>query len=161
GFWLRLGSRGLHDPVCCHRHVHPIAAGDDCVMTASAPTPRRKIGRSERQFGMIAHMVKQHRNRARAGSAPRRGWHTSAIRLRSQVIIVLVVLVLVALSLLGYWAEVRKIVAAPSGHRAKKAPSAASLVTATPIKYVVVIFQENESFDHYFGTYPHAENRPG
>ena len=24
--------------------------------------------------------------------------------------------------------------------------------TATPIKHVVVIFQENVSFDHYFGT---------
>src|ERR1700722_9080662 len=30
--------------------------------------------------------------------------------------------------------------------------------TNTPIKHVVVIFQENESFDHYFGTYPDAEN---
>jgi phospholipase C len=29
--------------------------------------------------------------------------------------------------------------------------------TKTPIKHVVVIFQENISFDHYFGTYPHAE----
>jgi len=28
--------------------------------------------------------------------------------------------------------------------------------TATPIKHVVVIFQENVSFDHYFGTYPDA-----
>jgi phospholipase C len=33
--------------------------------------------------------------------------------------------------------------------------------TATPIKHVVVIFQENVSFDHYFGTYPHALNLPG
>ena len=33
--------------------------------------------------------------------------------------------------------------------------------TATPIKHVVVIFQENVSFDHYFGTYPNAENKPG
>ncbi len=32
--------------------------------------------------------------------------------------------------------------------------------TTTPIKYLVVIFQENESFDHYFGTYPHAKNPP-
>ncbi|MEV7027457.1 alkaline phosphatase family protein [Kitasatospora sp. NPDC093558] len=30
--------------------------------------------------------------------------------------------------------------------------------TATPIKHVVVIFQENVSFDHYFGTYPNAAN---
>ena len=34
------------------------------------------------------------------------------------------------------------------------------LKTTTPIKYVVVIFQENESFDHYFGTYPQASNPP-
>jgi phospholipase C len=33
--------------------------------------------------------------------------------------------------------------------------------TATPIKHVVVIFQENVSFDHYFGTYPSALNPPG
>jgi len=33
--------------------------------------------------------------------------------------------------------------------------------TATPIKHVVVIFQENVSFDHYFATYPHAEPAPG
>ena len=33
--------------------------------------------------------------------------------------------------------------------------------TATPIKHVVVIFQENVSFDHYFGTYPYAQNLPG
>jgi phospholipase C len=32
--------------------------------------------------------------------------------------------------------------------------------TATPIKHVVVIFGENISFDHYFGTYPFATN-PG
>ena len=33
--------------------------------------------------------------------------------------------------------------------------------TATPIKHLVVIFQENVSFDHYFGTYPNATNPPG
>jgi len=32
--------------------------------------------------------------------------------------------------------------------------------TKTPIQHVVVIFQENVSFDHYFGTYPHAFNLP-
>ncbi len=31
----------------------------------------------------------------------------------------------------------------------------------TPIKHLVVIFQENNSFDHYFGTYPVALNPPG
>ena len=33
--------------------------------------------------------------------------------------------------------------------------------TATPIKHLVIIFQENETFDHYFGTYPNAANPPG
>ena len=32
--------------------------------------------------------------------------------------------------------------------------------TATPIKHLVVIFQENVSFDHYFATYPWAANLP-
>ena len=32
---------------------------------------------------------------------------------------------------------------------------------ATPIQHLVVIFQENVSFDHYFGTYPSATNPPG
>ena len=31
----------------------------------------------------------------------------------------------------------------------------------TPIQHLVVIFQENVSFDHYFATYPLAENPPG
>ena len=33
--------------------------------------------------------------------------------------------------------------------------------TATPIKHLVVVFDENVSFDHYFGTYPHAANTDG
>ncbi|MDE3027529.1 MAG: alkaline phosphatase family protein [Paracoccaceae bacterium] len=33
--------------------------------------------------------------------------------------------------------------------------------TATPIKHLVVIFQENVSFDHYFATYPKAANPAG
>jgi phospholipase C len=33
--------------------------------------------------------------------------------------------------------------------------------TATPIKHLVVIFQENVSFDHYFATYPNAANPSG
>lgn len=35
------------------------------------------------------------------------------------------------------------------------------LPTATPIKHLVVIFGENRSFDHYFGTYPVAANPAG
>ena len=33
--------------------------------------------------------------------------------------------------------------------------------TATPIQHLVVIFQENVSFDHYFAVYPNAANPPG
>ncbi len=33
--------------------------------------------------------------------------------------------------------------------------------TATPLKHIVIIFQENVSFDHYFGTYPWAANLHG
>src|SRR5215467_12699297 len=44
---------------------------------------------------------------------------------------------------------------APAGLVAQPATPPA---TATPIKHVVVIFQENISFDHYFGTYPNAAN---
>jgi phospholipase C len=33
--------------------------------------------------------------------------------------------------------------------------------TRTPIRHVVEIFQENVSFDHYFGTYPQASNSDG
>ncbi|GIM45153.1 phospholipase C [Collibacillus ludicampi] len=36
-----------------------------------------------------------------------------------------------------------------------------SAPTTTPIKHLVVLFDENVSFDHYFGTYPHAANPPG
>ncbi len=37
----------------------------------------------------------------------------------------------------------------------------AMVKTATPIKHLVVIFQENVSFDHYFGTYPNVANPAG
>ena len=40
-------------------------------------------------------------------------------------------------------------------------PGSEPFRTATPIKHLVVIFQENVSFDHYFGTYPYAANAPG
>jgi len=47
--------------------------------------------------------------------------------------------------------------AASGGHRAVAHAASAR----TPIKHVVVIYQENVSFDHYFGTYPHAANTSG
>src|SRR5690349_18010620 len=39
-----------------------------------------------------------------------------------------------------------------------QAPNAPAV---TPIQHLLVIFQENISFDHYFGTYPFALNPPG
>jgi phospholipase C len=44
---------------------------------------------------------------------------------------------------------------APAGSYRVVAP------TRTPIKHLVVLFDENESFDHYFGTYPYAANTDG
>src|SRR5205823_780986 len=46
--------------------------------------------------------------------------------------------------------------AAPAVQTKKPAPP-----PATPIQHLVVIFQENVSFDHYFGTYPKATNPSG
>ncbi len=49
------------------------------------------------------------------------------------------------------------IATVPVSGEAATAPSG----TKTPIKHLVVIFQENVSFDHYFGTYPVALNPKG
>jgi len=48
--------------------------------------------------------------------------------------------------------------AADKAKPAKLPNPAESYTTATPIKHLVVIFQENISFDHYFATYPNATN---
>ncbi|RJO73580.1 phospholipase [Nocardia panacis] len=64
-----------------------------------------------------------------------------------------------------------------AAHRVRRAAAAGALLaltatacssssdraseTATPIKHLVVLFQENVSFDHYFGTYPNAANTDG
>jgi phospholipase C len=40
-------------------------------------------------------------------------------------------------------------------------PAASASSTATPIQHLVVIFNENISFDHYFGEYPYATNPGG
>jgi phospholipase C len=76
----------------------------------------------------------------------------------------LISLFVAALSMMGLVVAVAQ--AATSGGRhhpsrhSYKDPNRAS-GTATPIKHLVVIFQENVSFDHYFGTYPHATNPSG
>jgi phospholipase C len=47
------------------------------------------------------------------------------------------------------------------GACARPQAAADRLATATPIKHLVVLYGENISFDHYFGTYPHAANPAG
>ena len=66
------------------------------------------------------------------------------------------------------WRRASAIVAAAalvSGGAAATAATAAKAAPApstfTPIKHQVVIFQENVSFDHYFGTYPNATGQGG
>jgi len=53
----------------------------------------------------------------------------------------------------------------PAGHSDAVPVSAAvyrpASSAATPVKHLVVIFDENISFDHYFGTYPDATNKNG
>ena len=51
--------------------------------------------------------------------------------------------------------------AATHGRSHRLGATGGGTATSTPIKHVVVIFQENVSFDHYFGTYPKATNPPG
>ncbi|MFQ6271077.1 phospholipase C [Kutzneria viridogrisea] len=54
------------------------------------------------------------------------------------------------------------LLAACGGGGNQAAPQAAEAAKpTTPIQHVVVIFGENISFDHYFGTYPKAANTDG
>ena len=43
----------------------------------------------------------------------------------------------------------------------RPSPPSAEPAPTTPIRHLVVIWQENISFDHYFATYPHAANIDG
>ena len=56
------------------------------------------------------------------------------------------------------WTARRTCVAAASCLLLAGAGALEAQTTTTPIKHVVVIFQENVSFDHYFATYPNAAN---
>jgi len=49
----------------------------------------------------------------------------------------------------------------PGSLLAGQKDAAEEIETTTPIKHVIVIFGENISFDHYFGTYPYATNPQG
>jgi phospholipase C len=57
------------------------------------------------------------------------------------------------------WAAASSLLPATAGYAYPPNPN--TVPTATPIQYLVVIFQENNSFDHYFGTYPYATNPAG
>lgn len=47
----------------------------------------------------------------------------------------------------------------PESYRQPSSPAIA--MTQTPIHHFVILYDENVSFDHYFGTYPHAANPAG
>jgi phospholipase C len=58
--------------------------------------------------------------------------------------------------------RVKKLIARATGALAITALAGSpAMAVATPITHLVVIFQENISFDHYFGTYPNATNPSG
>ncbi len=61
----------------------------------------------------------------------------------------------------GGWAYAQAVMPGTGGSGKAVHGHSAAPATTTPIKHVVVIFQENVSFDHYFGTYPNAKNPPG
>jgi phospholipase C len=73
--------------------------------------------------------------------------------MRSRLAVCLAASVLTSLSAVALSAPDPVVDVSWHGHR--------HLHTATPIQHLVVIFQENVSFDHYFGTYPYAANPPG
>jgi phospholipase C len=70
--------------------------------------------------------------------------------------------VLLALSACGSSSHNNQAAAAPSPPAATPTQTVQNAAaTATPIKHLVVVFGENRSFDHYFGTYPNAQNPVG
>ncbi len=58
-------------------------------------------------------------------------------------------------------AAAANLVIGPGFASSALAKSPPAPVTATPIQHLVVIFEENVSFDHYFATYPVAANPAG
>jgi phospholipase C len=62
---------------------------------------------------------------------------------------------------LGQFLSVCLFAAIVTGPVLTAVANAANPKTTTPIKHIVIVFQENRSFDHYFGTYPNALNPKG
>jgi phospholipase C len=50
------------------------------------------------------------------------------------------------------------VLAMVTGPASTPIASASDVKTATPIRHIVIIFGDNESFDHYFGNYPNGLN---
>ena len=71
---------------------------------------------------------------------------------RTSLVLALVVVIITPLFLSG-----TSLLSIAEAAYTSDTPSA----TRTPIKHLIVIFQENISFDHYFATYPHATNPSG
>ena len=72
------------------------------------------------------------------------------------------VLALMAATLISAGLVATQLVSTDGGAAAAAAAAGArDDATTTPIKHLVVIFDENISFDHYFGTYPYAANTDG
>ena len=65
------------------------------------------------------------------------------------------------MSISGTWLLVSSIILLSINAATTEAAVASISKTNTSIKQLVVIFQENVSFDHYFATYPNATNPSG
>lgn len=65
------------------------------------------------------------------------------------------------MSISGTWLLVSSIILLSINAATTEAAVASISKTNTFIKHLVVIFQENVSFDHYFATYPNATNPSG
>src|SRR6476660_9347353 len=70
-------------------------------------------------------------------------------------------LVTLIMSISGTWLLVSSIILLSINAPTTEAAVASISKTNTSIKHLVVIFQENVSFDHYFATYPNATNPSG
>jgi phospholipase C len=81
--------------------------------------------------------------------------HALALSIGVAVGVVCVLLAAAAVPLRSGSPSIQSPAPAPSA-RADLDPA-----TTTPIKHLVVLYDENVSFDHYFGTYPEAANTDG
>src|SRR5699024_5055944 len=80
----------------------------------------------------------------------------------NRILVILTTLFLVSLAACTRNSSGKHTIQSFNKQRQKPAPEdSVKYPRATPIKHLVVIFNENISFDHYFGTYPRAANTNG